>query len=251
MSPWNIRASRTPVSGGSVPVMVISISEPSCGRVIRAEKLSAFPRLLRCFQIDRMARCPTTSTTSQEITAPPMPLMRCRMYRRTASKSSRAGKAGGSSPTMTRMMSFATLCQVGAPVRVAEGMGSHPARSNCMVSTCFIPRPRYLEAHCTSETEAYFRLTLCSTISLPMKMLALALAAFAAVSASAQTSSTQTSSAQTASAQTSGDHLYKQSAKYVLGGEGGWDYLTYDPDGARLFITRGYPGRVVGAGEGK
>src|SRR5947209_9328132 len=183
-----------------------------------------------------MARCPTTSITSQEITAPPMPLMRCRMYRRTASKSSRAGKAGGSSPTMTRMVSFATLCQVGAPVRVAEGMGSHPARSNCMVSTCFIPRPRYLEAHCTSETEAYFRLTLCSTISLPMKMLALALAAFAAVSTLAQTS---------------GDHLYKQSAKYVLGGEGGWDYLTYDPDGDRLFITRGNHVMVVGASDGK
>jgi YVTN family beta-propeller protein len=30
---------------------------------------------------------------------------------------------------------------------------------------------------------------------------------------------------------------YKQIAKYTLGGEGGWDYVTYDPDGHRLFIA--------------
>ncbi|MEO8726569.1 MAG: YncE family protein [Acidobacteriaceae bacterium] len=47
------------------------------------------------------------------------------------------------------------------------------------------------------------------------------------------------------------DHLYKQSAKYVLGGEGGWDYLTYDPDTDRLFITRGDHVMVVQAADGK
>ncbi len=47
------------------------------------------------------------------------------------------------------------------------------------------------------------------------------------------------------------DHLYKQTAKYVLGGEGGWDYLTYDPDGNRLFITRGTHVMVVDASNGK
>lgn len=31
---------------------------------------------------------------------------------------------------------------------------------------------------------------------------------------------------------------YKLKQKFVLGGEGGWDYLTYDPDGHRLFIAR-------------
>src|SRR5271165_6078936 len=30
-----------------------------------------------------------------------------------------------------------------------------------------------------------------------------------------------------------------------LGGEGGWDYLTYDADGQRLFITRGSHVMVV------
>src|SRR5437660_659035 len=55
----------------------------------------------------------------------------------------------------------------------------------------------------------------------------------------------------TALAQTPDSHLYKQTAKYVLGGEGGWDYLTYDPDGDRLFITRGNHVMVVGAADGK
>src|SRR5208283_3658024 len=32
-----------------------------------------------------------------------------------------------------------------------------------------------------------------------------------------------------------------------LGGEGGWDYLTYDPDGSRVFITRGTHVMVVDA----
>src|ERR1700720_498423 len=42
--------------------------------------------------------------------------------------------------------------------------------------------------------------------------------------------------------------------KYVLGGDGGWDYLTFDAAGKRLFISRGthvmvvdpYKGSVVG-----
>ena len=29
------------------------------------------------------------------------------------------------------------------------------------------------------------------------------------------------------------------SAKFTLGGEGGWDYLTYDPAGNRLFVAHG------------
>ena len=32
---------------------------------------------------------------------------------------------------------------------------------------------------------------------------------------------------------------FKVDQRVKLGGEGGWDYLTYDPDGQRLFITRG------------
>jgi YVTN family beta-propeller protein len=32
---------------------------------------------------------------------------------------------------------------------------------------------------------------------------------------------------------------YEVKHKYVLGGDGGWDYLTYDPAGKRLFISRG------------
>lgn len=31
---------------------------------------------------------------------------------------------------------------------------------------------------------------------------------------------------------------YKLKQKFVLGGEGGWDYLTYDPAGQRLFVSR-------------
>jgi YVTN family beta-propeller protein len=31
--------------------------------------------------------------------------------------------------------------------------------------------------------------------------------------------------------------LYQQTAKYNIGGEGGWDYLTFDPAGNRLFIA--------------
>src|SRR6516162_5354968 len=47
---------------------------------------------------------------------------------------------------------------------------------------------------------------------------------------------------------------YQVKQKYVLGGDGGWDYLTFDPAGKRLFISRGthvmvvdpYKGSVVG-----
>jgi len=47
---------------------------------------------------------------------------------------------------------------------------------------------------------------------------------------------------------------YQVKQKYVLGGEGGWDYLTFDATGKRLFISRGthvmvvdpYKGSVVG-----
>ncbi|HEY2499049.1 MAG TPA: YncE family protein [Candidatus Angelobacter sp.] len=47
---------------------------------------------------------------------------------------------------------------------------------------------------------------------------------------------------------------YEVKQKYVLGGDGGWDYLTFDPAGKRLFISRAthvmvvdpYKGSVVG-----
>jgi DNA-binding beta-propeller fold protein YncE len=47
---------------------------------------------------------------------------------------------------------------------------------------------------------------------------------------------------------------YQVKQKYVLGGDGGWDYLTFDPAGKRLFISRGthvmvvdpYKGSAVG-----
>src|SRR6185437_8067816 len=47
---------------------------------------------------------------------------------------------------------------------------------------------------------------------------------------------------------------YQVKQKYVLGGDGGWDYLTFDPAGKRLFISRGthvmvvdpYKGSVIG-----
>jgi DNA-binding beta-propeller fold protein YncE len=47
---------------------------------------------------------------------------------------------------------------------------------------------------------------------------------------------------------------YEVKQKYVLGGDGGWDYLTFDPAGKRLFISRGthvmvvdpYKGSVLG-----
>src|SRR5215471_15610715 len=41
---------------------------------------------------------------------------------------------------------------------------------------------------------------------------------------------------------------YKVTEKVKLGGEGGWDYLTFDKDGQRLFITRGSHIMVVDTG---
>jgi len=41
---------------------------------------------------------------------------------------------------------------------------------------------------------------------------------------------------------------FKVANRVTLGGEGGWDYLTYDPDGHRLFITRGSHVMVVDTG---
>src|SRR5437764_15350802 len=38
---------------------------------------------------------------------------------------------------------------------------------------------------------------------------------------------------------------YQVKQKYVLGGDGGWDYLTFDPAGKRLFISRGTHVMVV------
>lgn len=43
---------------------------------------------------------------------------------------------------------------------------------------------------------------------------------------------------------------YKVKQKYVLGGEGGWDYLTYDATGNRLFISRGTRVIVVDPAKG-
>ena len=40
---------------------------------------------------------------------------------------------------------------------------------------------------------------------------------------------------------------YKLADRVKLGGEGGWDYLTYDPDGSRVFVTRGNHVMVVDA----
>jgi DNA-binding beta-propeller fold protein YncE len=44
---------------------------------------------------------------------------------------------------------------------------------------------------------------------------------------------------------------YQQVNKFVLGGSGGWDYLLYDPNADRLFITRGTRVLVVDANTGK
>ena len=47
------------------------------------------------------------------------------------------------------------------------------------------------------------------------------------------------------------DLPYKQVGKYHLPGEGGWDYLRYDPEGNRLFIAHGTSYLVVSAEDGK
>lgn len=43
---------------------------------------------------------------------------------------------------------------------------------------------------------------------------------------------------------------YELKQKYVLGGDGGWDYLTYDPAGKRLFISRATRVMVVDPAKG-
>ena len=45
--------------------------------------------------------------------------------------------------------------------------------------------------------------------------------------------------------------LYKQVARFQVGGEGGWDYITYDPTGDRLFVGHGAEITVVAASSGK
>ncbi|HVP44527.1 MAG TPA: YncE family protein [Terriglobales bacterium] len=44
---------------------------------------------------------------------------------------------------------------------------------------------------------------------------------------------------------------FQKAATYALGGEGGWDYVTYDPDGNRLFIAHGKEILVADAASGK
>jgi YVTN family beta-propeller protein len=45
--------------------------------------------------------------------------------------------------------------------------------------------------------------------------------------------------------------FYQQVAKYTLGGEGGWDYVLYDPQGSRLFIAHNDAILVIDASSGK
>ncbi len=49
----------------------------------------------------------------------------------------------------------------------------------------------------------------------------------------------------------SGPQIYKQTARFDVGGEGGWDYITYDPTSNRLFIGHSMEITVVDAGTGK
>jgi len=57
--------------------------------------------------------------------------------------------------------------------------------------------------------------------------------------------------ASAAGAQAAGGSGYKVTQKYTLGGEGGWDYLTMDSAGRRLYLTRGNHVMVVDADSGK
>lgn len=45
--------------------------------------------------------------------------------------------------------------------------------------------------------------------------------------------------------------LYEQTAKWTIGGEGGWDYLTLSPDGTRLFIAHTNKIEVIDTSSGK
>lgn len=44
---------------------------------------------------------------------------------------------------------------------------------------------------------------------------------------------------------------YHVARRYVLGGDGGWDYLTYDPAGKRLFVSRSTHVMVIDPSTGK
>lgn len=46
------------------------------------------------------------------------------------------------------------------------------------------------------------------------------------------------------------EHEYQLKQKFVIGGDGGWDYLTYDPAGKRLFVSRGTRVQVVDPAKG-
>jgi DNA-binding beta-propeller fold protein YncE len=50
------------------------------------------------------------------------------------------------------------------------------------------------------------------------------------------------------SASAAGDYALKQ--KFVIGGEGGWDYLTYDATANRLFVSRGTHVQVIDPAKG-
>jgi YVTN family beta-propeller protein len=67
------------------------------------------------------------------------------------------------------------------------------------------------------------------------KVLLVVVLSLAAVSLAAQTSK----------------QLYRQTAKWTIGGEGGWDYLTFDPDGNRLFIAHSNSIAVIDLASGK
>lgn len=67
------------------------------------------------------------------------------------------------------------------------------------------------------------------------RLLLVLVLSFAAVSLAAQTS----------------QPLYQQTAKWTIGGEGGWDYLTLDPDGNRLYIAHSTSIAVVDLATGK
>src|SRR5499433_1046291 len=47
-----------------------------------------------------------------------------------------------------------------------------------------------------------------------------------------------------------GQNQYQLKQKFTIGGDGGWDYLTYDPAGKRLFISRGTRVMVVDPAKG-
>ena len=46
-------------------------------------------------------------------------------------------------------------------------------------------------------------------------------------------------------------HIYKQTATFDVGGEGGWDYITYDPSSNRLFIGHSMEIAVIDVATGK